>query len=288
MSDRDVEDFTADAAPAAARARALRRGGGGFSILPYFMGSVLVAGGLLSVFAYSMLPHGLLLEEGGERWRFRVIRQYLAAAAEREGEPQRPEVSEVEENREGSTGTRARLLAGKLGAQARRQPNGRSGVERQSVRSERRLARSTSLDATREFGLIGLLREDVGSSHPSSAPWRDPGAAGSSDANAIANMWGSELRDPTGPADSVCPELEKAAAVEARAVGWGILALSGRCWKRSWQRVRERRRLAVVQHGMGVVRSQRRITQPQRRSDMVADVHRQGVSGFRLRGLWKR
>jgi hypothetical protein len=199
LSDRDVEDFTADAAPAAARARALRRGGGDFTILPYFAGAALVVGGLLSMFAYSMPPCGLVPEEGGERWRFRVIRQYLAAAAERESEqPLRATVAEVEENREGSTGTRARLLEGKLGARTVQRPNARYGVERQSPKSEQRLARSTSLEAAREFGLIGLLREDAGSAHSSSAPWRDLAASGSSNANAVANLWGSELQDAYG------------------------------------------------------------------------------------------
>lgn len=155
--------------------------------LAFFAMSSAVVGALSAMMAYFTPPLGLTDDEGASRDRVYLINQYLEAIAEKE--PEREQATgEGQGEALNAPAPAARGESGRIGRPAAIMHSARGGGAEQSNVARPAMSRAETVQAAREFGMVGLL--SAGMAGANLAPWDDPGAGSGL---AVGGLFGTDL-----------------------------------------------------------------------------------------------
>jgi hypothetical protein len=163
----------------------------------YFAVSVLAHVGLLAAMAFCAPPLGLNDGETADQDRWRLIHQYLGAAAERERGAWNPDAIPVNvDQHEGGTGTRTQGEEGSMGHWIAATRSRRYALQGPSANPDPHVARSVALREAADFGMIGLLESSVGEGlNAPIAPWGRFSSRGTERFSANGSLWGNAIGD---------------------------------------------------------------------------------------------
>lgn len=157
--------------------------------------------GLMGAMAFFVPPLGLTDDEGLQRDRQYLIRQYLQAAAERDAERKTtdaPAESAVDDS-EGGSGQRSAGEEGSMGNPTATRTGMKYGIKGPRDNPEPRVAREAALQEAAEIGMIGLLRSGVGGDpNAPTAPWGALDSLGTDPLSARGALWGDEIGEAFG------------------------------------------------------------------------------------------
>jgi hypothetical protein len=169
--------------------------GGDRSVLAAFGLSFAAVSALVASFAFFMPPLGITDDEGLDRDRMIVMRDYLSAIAERERENQPENSDPGQPSREnGAPAEAAQGAAGKMGKLGAHPDPKKFGVKGDAPVVQ--LSRHEQLEQAAVFGTIGLLNSMNASNTPSN-PFGDM-QSGHDSVDAIGNMFGDSIGEAAG------------------------------------------------------------------------------------------